>query len=156
MPSARFTNAALAQESAEQLVFLVTIEHAAFPETLRWCTGGADITSNGNLFEARASKVIPPGDSAETGGRRGRIMLDNTTPDAIGMLRLATSRPAVTIEAVLAAYPDDVEFSWPYLEITGQRPNAQAIELDVAERDDSNETFPYQAFTPRRFRGLFD
>lgn len=156
MPSARFTAAALAQESAECPVFLVTIEHADFPEPLRWCTGGADITSNGDLFSAVAMKVMPPGDSPEANARRGRITVDNTTPAAVGMLRLAANGQSVKIEIILAGYPDDIEVSWEDLVVVNQRPNAPAIELELVEREDTGEIFPKQSFNSRRFPALYD
>src|SRR5690606_24313108 len=115
-----FIAAALAQNSADLPVFLVTIEHADFAAPIRWCSGGADIVSNGRPFDGRAMKVTPPGDAGDRNGRRGRISVDNTTTDAIGKLRTATSRPDVTIEIVLAAYPDDIEFSWVGLKLLDQ------------------------------------
>jgi len=156
MPSARFIAAALAQETAECAVFLVTIEHAAFPAPVRWCTGGEDVNSNGREFVATAMKVTPPGDAPDANGRRGRITVDNTDPENIARLRTATSFPSVTIEVVLADWPHDIELSWPDLELVAQRPHGQAIELEAAYREDNGEMFPYQGFTPHRFPALYD
>lgn len=165
MPSPRFIQAVTSQNSGECDVLLVTIEHASFPEPLRYCTGGANIVSTvldgegepvARTFTARAMKIAAPGDSADRNGRRGRITIDNVEPDAIGRLRTAPSQPDVTVELILASYPDDIEMAWRGLKLLDQRPNGSAIELDIGPRDDSVHAFPYQAYTPNRTEGLFD
>lgn len=155
MPSPEFIAAIAAQETSESPVMLVTVEHADFPATLRWCTGGEDIVSNGETFSARAMKVTPPGEG-EPGVRRARIVVDNIEQDAVASLRSVQSgRPAVTIEAVLASAPDVIEVSWPGLELVGFSPAGDGIDIDVGPRDDSEEEFPVQTFSPARTPGLF-
>lgn len=155
MPSARFVAATLAPNAEEVFAHLVTIEHASFPAPLRWCTSGADLTSNGRLFTAKAMKVVLPGESADRGGRTGRLTIDNVERANIAMLRQATSFPIVTIEVVLRAFPDDIELSWLGLEWRTQRPNVGVIEAEIAPRDDGVETFPFQRFSPHRCPGLY-
>lgn len=161
MPSARFLAAVLEPNSAECAVHLITITHEAFGEPLRWCEGGADIVSNAFgeepvTFKAIAMQVAPPGDSADAGGRRGRLTVDNTGLDIIGTLRQATSFPDARLDVVLAAYPDDIEMTWLGLEVVTSRPNGSVIEMEVAQREDGVEVFPYQGFTPHRTPGLYD
>lgn len=161
MPSQRFLDAITAQETSECAVVLVTITHASFPAPVRWCTGGADIVQDEGgpgekLFTARAMKVALPGEGADAGARRARIMVDNIEQDAVGLLRSVPSgRPGVLLEVVLAAYPDDVEVSWPGLRMTASRPAAESIEIEISPRDDSEEEWPVQSYSQGRVPGLF-
>jgi hypothetical protein len=161
MPSERFINAITAQETAELPVVLVTITHADFTAPLQWCTGGADIVQDEGgggekTFTARAMKVALPGEGAEAGSRRARLMVDNIEQDAIAELRsVQLGRPIVLLEVVLADYPDDVEISWPGLQVIAARPQSDAIEIELSPRDDSEEEWPVQSFSQGRVPGLF-
>lgn len=155
MPSARFIEAVLEPDSPDCAVTLVTLTHASFAAPLRFCTGGEDLTSNGLLFKGRAMDVSLPGESADRGARRGRLRIDDVSRDLIGPLRAAATKPGASIEAVLAGFPDDIEISWPGLSVEAARMQGDTVELDLALRDDSIETWPVQAFTPFRCPGLF-
>lgn len=155
MPSARFVEAILSPNSAECIVEMVTIEHDDLTETLRYCTGGVDIVSNERVFKARAMKLAKPGQGRE-GAKRARFTIDNIEQDAVAELRSVTKgRPAVTYEIVLAAYPDDIEEIVTGLQLTAIRPQGETLELEIAPRDDSEEEFPVQSFSPGRTPGLF-
>lgn len=160
MPSARFTDAVTRQESRETPVYLITITHADFTAPKRWCTGGADIVSTQGgddlTFIARPLKIAPPGEGNEANSRRARIVIDNIEQDAVAELRsVSAGRPSVLLQVVLADYPDDVEIEWPGLEMTASRPAGDTIECDLTPRDDSEEEFPLQSFSPGRTPGLF-
>ncbi|HYD87108.1 MAG TPA: DUF1833 family protein [Vitreimonas sp.] len=156
MPSARFIDAVAAANTDEQPVALVTVTHADFGGPLRWCTGGADIVSRGFIFAARPMTPVPPGESADGRPSAAKLVVDNIEPDAVGAFRSITAgRPSVLIEVVLAATPDTVEQTWPGLQIVASRPAADSIECDIAERDDGEEIWPLQAFTPGSTPGLY-
>lgn len=155
MPSSRFVAAFLAPETSECPVVLVTITHASFAGPMRFNDSGADLISNGNLFEGRAQQVALPGEGAEAASRAGRIVIDDTDQLLVAPLRNAGNKPFVRLDVVLAAYPDDIEVSWPGLRVTSMRAVGGQIELDLARRDDSGEIWPYQGFTPHRTPGLF-
>lgn len=154
MPSPAFIAAITGQNTAEAVVHLVTIEHADFVAPLRYCTGGEDIVSNGATFTARAMKVQTPGEG-EPGARRARILIDNIEQDAVASLRsVQTGRPSVTIETILASDPDLIELSYPALELRAFSPSGDSIDIEIAPRDDSEEEFPVQTFSPMRTPGL--
>lgn len=161
MPSARFIEAITAQETSEQPVVLVTITHADFAAPIRWCTGGSDIVQDEGgpgeeTFTARAMKVALPGEGAEAGARRARLIVDNIEQDAIAALRsVGMGRPAVLLEVILADYPDDVEMSWPGLRAVAARPAAESIEIELTPRDDGEEEWPVQSYSQGRVPGLF-
>lgn len=155
MPSARFIEAVLAPNTAECPIELVTLTHASFPAPLRFCTGGGDVTSLTRLFKGRAMQIQLPGESADAGGRRGRLVIDDTPRDVIAALRLAATKPTCLLEVALKAYPDDIELSWPGLEVLQVSPAGQDVEIIVGLRDDSQETFPVQSYSPHRCPGLF-
>jgi hypothetical protein len=155
MPSSRFIAALNAQETEDQPVMLVTLTHADFTAPLRFCTGGADVTSRLNLFKARAMQITPPGEG-EDAPANAKLVLDNIEQDAIAALRgVGAGRPDCLIEMVLADFPDDVEVSYSGLEVIAARPQGPAIEADLIPRDDSEEQFPLQSFAPNRTPGLF-
>jgi hypothetical protein len=156
MPSARFIEAIAAQNTSEQAVVLVTVTHSSFGGPLRWCTGGADIVSRGFTFAARPMTPAPPGESADGRPSAAKLIVDNLDPDAVGAFRtISAGRPKVLIEVVLAATPDVVEKTWPGLQIVASRPTIDSIECDIAERDDGEEIWPLQAFTPGNTPALF-
>jgi len=155
MPSERFIRAVTAQHCADADATLLTLTHANFDAPIRLCTGGRDLISNAQLFKAEPMRIILPGESAELGARRGRVTLDNTTPELVAQLQLATSEIAARLDKVLADWPDELELSWPGLRVTDFRPLTGAIELELSPREDVAETFPHQGFTPRRAPGLF-
>lgn len=154
MPSARFTEAILSPNSSDCIVELLTLTHSAFG-VLRYANGGADIISNGHTFTARGMQVALPGDSGDAGGRRGRASIDDVTRDLIAQLDLSGDEIGLRIDVVLTAYPNDLELSWPGLQIDEYSPGDDAVEITYKTRDDSVETFPLQAYTPSRCRGLF-
>lgn len=155
MPSERFIRAITAQETPEVPVVLVTITHASFSEPLRWCTGGEDIVSNTIPFTARAMQVALPGEG-DAGARRARIIVDNIEQDAVAELRsVQMGRPQVKLEVILAAYPDDVELTWPGLRVVASRPGVDSIELEITPRDDGEEEWPVQSYSQGRFPGLY-
>lgn len=155
MPSGRFLTAITAQESSEAVVVLVTITHADFAAPMRFCTGGEDIVSNGNTFEARAMKVSLPGEG-DSGQRRARLNIDAVEPDVIAELRnVGAGRPQVSMELILSAFPDDVEISYLGLSITAARPQGESIEIEIMPRDDGEEEWPVQSYSQGRVPGLF-
>lgn len=155
MPSARFIAAIAAQETSERPVTLVTIDHASFDAPIRLASGGVDVTCDGLLYTARAMKVSLPGEGPEPSARRGRLQIDNVDPAIVAQLRAASSKPSVELRLVLGAWPDDVELEWLGLRIETQRPLVDTIDVELAPRDDSTETWPVQAYTPFRCPGLF-
>lgn len=162
MPSERFIKALTDQDTSDVICTLVTIEHADLATPLRYCTGGIDLVQNeGELdervFEARAMKVALPGEGADAAARRARLQLDNTTQDAVAALRsVGRGRPLVMLEVVLQEFPDDVEMSYVGLQVTSMEPQREAFSLDLAPRDDGEEEWPVQTFSPGRTPGLFN
>lgn len=157
MPSPRFLEAMASATTAERAVTLVTITHAEFGGALRWCSGGAELVSQGRTFLARQMDVAPPGESAEGRPASARLVLDNIEPNAVAALRtIQLGRPKVMLEIVLAETPDEIERRWAGLQIVAARPGLAGIECDLAPRDDGEETWPLQSFSPERTPGLFD
>lgn len=164
MPSARFIRALAAQETPESPVVLLTLTHAVFPAPVRVADSGRDIISTAAtlligeeteaVFEARAMTPILPGDSADVGARRGRFVIDNTDLTFGARLLTAPNEIDARIDLVLAAYPNDVEWSVLGLRVTAMPFGVNAVELTLSPREDSTEPFPFQSFTRRRTPGL--
>lgn len=155
MPSARFIAAITAPNTSECPAHLVTINRADWPAAIRLTDCGADVVSNSETFLARAIEVTLPGESAELGARRGRLVIDNTDPDIIARLRIPGPKPSARLDVVLAGFPNDLEESWPGLKVNGVAVNGGTIEIELTPRDDASESFPVQWFSPHRTPALY-
>ena len=84
-----------------------------------------------------------------------RIRLSNVDRRLTTLLR-STSTPAqFLIEIVLAASPDDVEVTFPLLDLMQADTNAAEIELTVTLETLASEPYPSGTFAPSGFAGLF-
>lgn len=142
-----------AQHSTMPLLWLITIEHDALPYVVRWVNNPVAIVSRGMTFKGRAFKVDATGDGDETPSLR--LTLSNHDRVIGKALESLEGFPKVTLERILAGYPDEPLFVFDDFTSSESRWDGSAVELTVTQDAAWNETYPLVRVTPRLFPGLF-
>ena len=161
--------AALAPETSEREVCLLTITHPAWSEPIRLSTDATEFLrfaddgspmygtkSRGMVFEfAPIAPVLP--DSRDETPPTGRVGIDNVSRIVAPYLRrIDTGIARVTVEVVLASSPDIVDQIWPELELQQSTIDASRVEVTIGMDAASDEASPWLRFVPAHFRNLFD
>jgi hypothetical protein len=166
MPTPRFIRALAAQETSERPALLITFTHANFPAPVRLTDCGFDlVTTAASLLvgmETEASYTawamqppVLPGEGPDPAQRRAQLVIDNTDRSIMATFAMADSEITARLDLVLADAPDDLQETFSGLRVLDYEPGQGALTITLAPREDSDEVFPYQAFTPKRTPGLF-
>lgn len=160
MPSSRFFHAIAAENTSETPALLLTLEHSDFDAPIRLTDANRDLVVEGNTYKAWAMQAPAPSDGPEARQRGARIIVDNTDKWLVGQLALAATMPSARIDVALlprtAEEAVQIEHSWTGMKLSSYAPGGGQIELELKARDDSDETFPYQTFSPGRTPGLYN
>jgi hypothetical protein len=152
--SAAFKRAVFAQETDEVFVFLLTIEHAELEEPMRVCSNSVQVVSRGEAYLPLPFGAMFPGEHDDELARV-RLTIDNVDRRIVEAVRTITSAPTVTLEAVLASAPDNVE-AGPYdFRLRDVRYDQLVVEGELSFEDLLNEAYPEGIFAPSDFPGIF-
>ncbi len=152
--SPTFLRAALARETGEAPIVLVTIEHASLTAPIRVAGYDVDVTSRGETFVALPFAISLPTDTEEA-APRAKVSLDNVSREIVIAVRGATGKPpSVTLEVVLADTPDVVEASWAGFALRNVSYNALTVEGELTLEGLAAEPNPAGRFTPGAFPGV--
>jgi hypothetical protein len=147
--------AATARETSEVLCTLMTLSHPSFVMPIRVNNSGADITSNGLLYQAFPFEPVFPRDT-EDGPPLVTLTICNVSREIVTALRpISGERVQVKFEVILAATPDVVEYGPLNFELKDVRYDAFVVEGTLGYEDMLNEPFPKDTMTPPRFPALF-
>lgn len=162
--SLNFRRALFDQESGEVPVFLLTITHPDLDQPIYLTTdaterlGTAPLTygtvSRGVTFLYAGIDVTIP-DEQDKSPPVSKLTIANVTRDLVPLARSVNTPPAVRIEAVLASALDDVEMSWPSLDMSNLTYDAATLQFDLTMDALVTEPFPAGSFSPAYFPGLF-
>lgn len=152
--SGAFVNAAMAQQTEEVMLLLLTIDHDDFSTPIRVVNNTEDVTSNGNSFVAYPFEIDIPGDTADT-PPRVRLRIDNVDRQIVQAVRDIASPPTMKLEVILASDPDTIEISFDNLKLKNVTYDVFAVEGELAWEDILNNPYPYHTFTPSSNPGLF-
>lgn len=146
--------AAMAQNTNEAFILLVTFVHAPTLETYRCCLNTEDITSNGNVFTATYFEITLPedGDRAPAGCQ---ITVDNVDRRLVGLLRKITEPLQVTVQVVLASQPNVIEMEFTDLVLREAQWDEYKISGMLASEDPLNQVFPGHLYDQKSFPGIF-
>lgn len=147
-------SSALAAETAEVWLVLLTIDQADLSEPIRVVNNHVDITSGGDLYSGFPFNVQLPS-SAEDGPPSGRLVIDNVSLDITQAVRLMTTPATVEIKVVAASDPDTVEATWPDFILSNVKWNTMQVMGDLTLENFVNEPYPAHSFTPGFFPGIF-
>lgn len=161
--SALARQAMYVQETGEEPVILLTINHESFTQPLRCVSFVRDVVSRGNTFKAYPFEFQLPDDRDDqvTSARLsidniGEIELeDGTKTTMTAMIRQIQTAPEVTVEIVLASTPDVVEAGPYWFMLRDITYDAMTISGEMAWEDVLNQEFPGDTFTPATAPGLF-
>lgn len=148
-----FESNLLGAYSSEPLVVLLEITHAALPAPIRVTNNGADITSNGDLYQAFPFDIDLPGDSEGDPIARLRIAnVDRSIGDAIDLI---TTPATVGMTLVLVDTPDVLQRAWVFYELRSVTRTALEITGEIPIRQYSTEPFPNIRVRQSNFQNLY-
>lgn len=162
--SLNFRKAIFGQESGEVPIFLLTISHEDLDEPIYLTTDaterlGTDPLTYGTLSRgitflyAGIDITIP--DEQDKSPPASKLSIANVTRDLIPLARSVSSPPSVKIEAVLASALNDVEMTWPALDMSNLVADASLLQFDLTMDALVTEPYPSGTFAPASFPGLF-
>lgn len=162
--------AALAPETSEREVYLLTISHPQWTDPIRLSTDPTELlridettgtpmygtVSRGNAYEYLPIKAILP-DSRDETPPECKLVLDNVSRFvAPHLLTVDKDAPRITVDVVLASSPDVVDQQWPDMDLQSTNLDVQSAEAKVGMDTASSEPVPWLRFVPAYFPNIFD
>lgn len=152
--SVKFVETIQALSTGDAAIFLLTITHPSFAETIRICNNRTDITSRGNLFQALAFDITLAVDDSKTLPSMA-MTLDNVDRSLIREIRELPDPPDFLMELILASDPETVELAFPEMTVSQITYDANMIRTNVIVSDMLNLKYPRGTATPASNPGLF-
>jgi hypothetical protein len=146
--------AALAQETSKVFLVLMDVHHDTYGTTARLVNNTEDITSGGNVYTAFPFYPKLP-DDLEDREPVAEISVANVSRELIDEIRNIQAGLKVTLKVVLSDSPNTIEWGPVEMDVRSISYNADAITFSLGMQAFSREPFPYPAFTPNKFPGLF-
>jgi hypothetical protein len=144
---------ALAQQTSEVWLVLLTLSHPSLSDSLRFVNDYASHTSGSDIYIAFPFEIEFP--SADPDSiPEARINIDNIDRSVVKSMRSFGSAPTVTIEVVLASQPSIIEASYTDMTLRDVHWDVQSIGGVLRFEDLSTEPVSVQ-MTPARFPGCF-
>lgn len=161
--SLNFREALFAQESGEVVVFLLTITHPELYDPIYLTTDPTERLSDAPLVYGTISRgveylyagvdVTLP-DDQDKSPPTSKLIIANVTRELIPLARSVSTPPSVKIEAVLASAPDDVEMTWPAMDMSNLTYDSASLQFDLTMDALVSEPYPSGTFSPAYFPGL--
>lgn len=153
--SERARRSLFSQETADVWVALLTISHPSI-STIRVCTGGADVTSSGQLFSAFPFSITLAGSSEDT-IPAARLRIDNVDRRIVEAVRSVAAMDPISVglALVLAETPNVIEVGWFDFALREVRYDSLAVEGTLRHEDIFSDPWPHEVVSPSRFPGIF-
>lgn len=152
--SARAVRSALALETSDAFLVLVTFTDPVDGTKYRAVLNTEDVTSRGDLFTACWFQFsLPPDDDEAPKGVQ--LSIDNVDLGLVGLLRRVTVPIECLIEIVVSATPDVVEMSLTDLVLREVTWDQNTINGTLVSDDPLNQGYPADIYEPRTFPGIF-
>jgi hypothetical protein len=152
--SVTFVETIQALATGDAAIFLLTISHPSFAETIRVCNNRTDMTSRGNLFRALAFDISLAIDDSKTLPSMA-LTLDNVDRNLIREIRELPDGPDFLMELILASNPEQVELGFPEMTVSAITYDANTIRTNVVVSDMLNRKYPRGTATPASNPGMF-
>lgn len=160
-----FKAAALAQETGEVVIALLTITHPDMSEAIRISNDPTQRLQDtpdllyGTISRGEQYLFIPfqltlPNEEDRT-PPAARLIIDGVGKELIPLVRSVSTPAQAVIEIVLGSDLDTVEIQFPPLMIASAEYTAGSISLDLVMDYLSQEPYPAWSFDPSGFPGLF-
>jgi hypothetical protein len=151
--SLTFRQAINAQETEQVFIILVEISGTGM-DTIRVCSGGESISSNGNDYIYYPFSLDLPSDEAED-VPQAKMTIDNVDQSLIEAIRTLARAPSVRIMVVLASDPNQVEVDFSDFIFTDITYDALTISGTISVENFMSEPFPGDYIVPSNFISLF-
>lgn len=161
--SLNFREALFAEASGEVVIFLLTITHDELDDPIRLTTDPTErktdvplvyrTMSRGDEYLYAGVDITLP-DEQDKAPPSSKLTIANVTRDLIPLARSVSTPPQVKIEAVLASAPDDVEMTWPAMDMSNLTYDASFLQFDLTMDALVTEPYPSGTFSPAGFPGL--
>lgn len=162
--SARFKAALFRENMDEVAVALITITHPFLTTPLLFSSDPSarlsiDPLRYGTVSRGKTYDFVPvtitfPADQ-EDAPPTIDIQLSMVGREAVPLIRSAIEPASVTIEVVLAEYPDDVEAIFPDFDLVSAQYGGNDATISLAVDMLATEPFPAGSFTPAYFPAMF-
>jgi hypothetical protein len=152
--SDNFREAVNAQETGEEILFLVTIEHPDLLAPIRINNAVRNIISRGETFLAcyLTAAVI---DQDPDRSPQAQLTVSNIDRTMVVALRSTAVAPVITLEIIRASEPDFVEMSMANLELKNINYDELVIQGDLIPRRLRAKKAIDHYFSPTVAPGLF-
>lgn len=161
--TARFKEAAFAQETTEVFIVLVTISHPNWTDDVRVSSDPTQLLpvaavrgtiSNGDEYLFAPFAINLPAQD-DTGVARASISVDNVGRDLMQRIREANSSVDISLTVVLSSDPDTAEVQVTDFKLERVTYDAFTISGEISVEFFDLEPFPYQRFTPSKWPAIF-
>ncbi len=156
--------AIFSQESGEVLAFLITITHPQLAVPIYLSTDPSQRLTTDPLVYGTISRghdylfvdaTITIPDEQEKSPPNSKLTISNVNRLLIPLARSVSTPPTAKIEAVLVSAPDDIEMTWPALDMSQLQYDANQLTFDLTMDSLTTERYPSGTFSPAYFPGLF-
>ena len=152
--STTMQTAMFSQETDDGLLVLLTISHTDLSTDIRVVANGVDITSRGDTYTAIPFDILLPSEDPDS-PPKAQLSIDNVSRELGQAIRSISDAATVLIEVVRLKSPDDVEISFPALNLRNARFDAGKVTGDLVSEDLVLEPYPSDTFNPAFFPGMF-
>lgn len=145
---------ALANETAEEWIALLTISHASFA-THRLARRKTSITSNGQSFSPSFFDLVLPSQIPNE-LPRWQITIDIVDQVLLGSLRSVDTPPNIQIDIIRASSPNTIDMTTGSdYKLRGVRYTGTTLTAEISMEDLIGEGFPGGRILPSNFPGGF-
>lgn len=144
----------LAQQTDEWFAVLLDIDHPSFQNPIRLVNDYNVLQVDGNTYMAYPFEFTLP-DEQDDREPQALLIIDNTDRMLVSSIRSISGPPTITARIVRGKNPSDIEWGPIDFTVRSVQYDASYIRFRLVFLNYSDEPFPYLAFTPRLFPGLF-
>ena len=146
--------ASLATETSKVFLVLLELSHPDLGAPVRLVNNTEDITSNGQVYTAFPFYARMP-DDRDDREPVAELVVANATRELIDTVRTLQQALQARLSVILADTPSVIEWGPIDMEVKTVSYDANAVTFTLGMQAFAEEPFPYPAFTPPKFPGMF-
>lgn len=143
------------RNSGDVMILLAEITHPDQPLPVRVARNGANVTSNGDLFEAYPYEFVHES-QGEDDSAAASIVIDNLHGGLLRVMRASAVAPRISLWIVMASAPNARELIMDDMEIRGVAYDLETIRGMIPKPQFLTEPAPHLRFVPSAAPGLFE
>lgn len=146
--------ASLATETSKVFLVLLELTHPQLGTPVRLVNNTENVTSNGQVYTAFPFYARMP-DDRDDREPVAELIVANATRELIDTIRTLQQAIQAKLSVVLADTPNVIEWGPIDMEVRTVTYDAETITFSLGMQAFAEEPFPYPAFTPPKFPGMF-